>query len=121
MDKTIQNEFKREMGFTPPGIMVSDKFGQDFSRLMTDFHHSVWSDEDAIPIKYRHLMSLATAVYGNDEKRSRLEIVKAINQGATMEEFLDVFKQQVWIKGAPTLVQIAPLIEMLEIKLGTKK
>ena len=43
------------------------------------------------------------------------EILKAINQGATMEEFLDVFKQQVWIKGAPTLVQIAPLIEMLEI------
>jgi len=101
--------------------MVADNFGEEFSRRLAEFHGDVWSEEGAIPLKYRYLISLATAVFTNDEKRARLEIVKAMNQGATREEILEVFKQQVWMKGAPVLVQIAPLIEMMEKKLSMQK
>jgi len=121
MDKKIQDDFKKKMGFTPPGIMIAENFGEEFSRRLADFHGDVWSEEGAIPLKYRHLMSLATAVFEGNDKRSRLEIVKSMNEGATREELMEVFKQQVWMKGSPVLVQIAPLIEMIDQKLGIKQ
>ena len=121
MDKSIQEEFKKELGFTPPGIMVSDHFWAAFKRRLADYHHDVWSEEGAIPLKYRYFIALATAIFDDNEKRARLELTKAMNHGATREELLEVFKQQVWMKGAPTLVQIAPLIEMMDKKFSMKK
>jgi len=121
MDRKIHEDFKKKMGFTPPGIMVAENFGEEFSRRLADFHGDVWSEEGAIPLKYRHLMALATAVFEGNDKRSRLEIVKSMNEGATRKELMEVFKQQVWMKGSPVLVQIAPLIEMIDQKLGTKQ
>lgn len=121
MNENLRSEFKKEMGFTPPGIMVSEHFGQDFSRRLADYHHDVWSPEGAIPLKYRYMIALATAIFDNNEKRARLELTKAMKFGATREELMEVFKQQVWMRGAPTLVQIAPLIEMMEKKLELTK
>lgn len=118
MDKRIRETFKSELGFTPPGIMVADHFGEAFSRRLADYHHDVWSEDGPIPLKYRYLIALATAVFDENEKRARLELSKAMKTGATRAEILEVLKQQVWMKGAPTLVWIAPLIDMMDKKLG---
>ncbi len=69
-----------------------------------------------IPLKYRYLIALATAVFDENETRAKLEMNKAIKYGASREEIIEVLKQQVWMKGAPTLVQIAPLIKYMESK-----
>ena len=113
-DKDI---FKEEIGFVPPGVMIADNFGEEFQKSIAEYHHQIWG-EGVIPLKYRYMIALATAIFDNNEKRARLEMTKAIKEGATREELLEVIKQQIWMKGAPTIVQVAPLIEMLNKKLG---
>ncbi len=113
--KKLEEEFKEEIGFVPPGIMVAKNFGEDFQRILGDYHHEIWG-EGAIPLKYRYLIALATAVFDDNETRAKLEMGKAIKNGATKEEILEVLKQQVWMKGAPTLVKIVPLIKYMESK-----
>jgi 4-carboxymuconolactone decarboxylase len=116
MDKEkMKKEFKEEMGFVPPGVMVAEKLGEDFQNIIGQYHHQIWG-EGVIPLKYRYLIALATAVFDDNEHRAKLEMNKAIKNGATKEEILEVLKQQVWMKGAPTLVQIAPLVKILETK-----
>ncbi len=61
-----------------------------------------------MPLQQQYLMTT--------KKRARLEMTKAIKEGATKEEILEVIKQQIWMKGAPTIVQVAPLLEMLNKK-----
>ncbi len=46
-------------------------------------------------------------------------MVKAIKEGATKEELIEVIKQQIWMKGAPTMVQVAPLIEAINKRFKT--
>lgn len=116
MDKEkMKKEFKEEIGFVPPGVMVSEKFGDNFQKIIAEYHHEIWG-EGVIPLKYRYLIGLATAVFDENEKRAKLEMNKAIKYGATEEEIIEVLKQQVWMKGAPTLVQISPLIKYMEQK-----
>ncbi|NBG88827.1 carboxymuconolactone decarboxylase family protein [Isachenkonia alkalipeptolytica] len=113
--KKLEEEFKEEIGFVPPGIMVAKNFGEDFQKIISEYHHEIWG-EGAIPLKYRYLIALATAVFDENETRAKLEMGKAIKNGANKEEILEVLKQQVWMKGAPTLVQIVPLIKYMESK-----
>lgn len=96
--------------------MVSKNFGEDFQNIIAEYHHEIWR-EGVIPLKYRYLIALATAVFDENETRAKLEMGKAMKNGATKEEILEVLKQQVWMKGAPALVQIAPLIKYMESKL----
>lgn len=113
--KKMQDEFKKEIGFVPPGVMVSETFGVNFQKLISEYHHEIW-EGGVIPLKYRYLIALATAVVDKNETRAKLEMNKAIKYGASREEIIEVLKQQVWMKGAPTLVQIAPLIKYMESK-----
>ncbi len=120
MDKNkMKEEFKDEIGFVPPGVMVANTFGENFQEIISNYHHEIWRD-GVIPLKYRYLIALATAVFDENETRAKLEMNKAIRYGATREEIIEVLKQQVWMKGAPTLVQIAPLIKYMESKLDKK-
>lgn len=121
MDKEkLQEEFKEEIGFVPPGVMVSQAFGEDFQKIISEYHHEIWRG-GVIPLKYRYLIALATAVFDENETRAKLEMNKAIKYGASREEIIEVLKQQVWMKGAPTLVQLAPLIKYMESKFKNKK
>ncbi len=106
-------EFKRQFGFVPPCGMGAGDLGEDMQKIISDYHHAVWS-EGVIPLKYRYLIALATAIYGDDDIRAKLELLKALNHGATREEIIEVFRQQVWMKGAPTIVKINPLIKYLD-------
>lgn len=110
--KKLQEEFKDEIGFVPPGVMVSQRFGEGFQEIITKYHHEIWG-EGVIPLKYRYFIALGTAVFDNNETRAKLEMNKAIKYGATRDEIIEVLKQQVWMKGAPTLVEIAPLIKYM--------
>lgn len=114
-EKDFKDAFKEEIGFVPPGVMVSEIFGEEFQKIITDYHHQIW-EGGVIPLKYRYLIALATAVFDENETRAKLEMNKALKYGATQEEVIEVLKQQVWMKGAPTLVQIAPLIKYLKSK-----
>lgn len=113
MKNEHKEQFKAEIGFTPPGAMIAENFGEAFSDRIAEYHHDIWREDGVIPLKYRYMIALATAVFDRNEKRAVLELRKAINHGASREELLEVLKQQVWMKGAPTLVQIAPLLEMI--------
>lgn len=115
MDNKMKDQFKKEIGFVPPGVMVSETLGEDFQKIIGNYHHEIWG-EGVIPLKYRYLIALATAIFDNNEARAKLEMNKAIKYGATKEELIEVFKQQVWMKGAPTLVQIAPLVQIMNKK-----
>lgn len=116
-DKKSLKDIKENLGFIPPGIMVSKKLGEDFENIIEQYHEEIWEKESPIPIKYRYFMAIATAIFEKNEKRARLEIKKAIDVGANKEELLDVIKQQIWMKGAPMLVFVAPLVKFIEKKL----
>ncbi|WZL74606.1 carboxymuconolactone decarboxylase family protein [Clostridiaceae bacterium 35-E11] len=117
-EKEKQN-FREELGFVPPGVMISEIFGEKFQEVISTYHHEIWG-EGVIPLKYRYLIALATAVFDDNEKRAKLELNKAIKYGATKEEIIEVLKQQVWMKGAPMLVKIAPIIQYMEQKFSKK-
>jgi 4-carboxymuconolactone decarboxylase len=108
----MKQGFKKEIGYIPPGVMVGEALGEEFQQLISEYHHKIWG-EGVIPLKYRYFIALGTAIFDNNEERAKLEMKKAIKYGATREELLDVLNQQVWMKGAPTLVQIAPLIQYM--------
>ncbi len=120
MDKEkMKKEFKEEIGFVPPGVMISEYLGDNFQKIISEYHHEIWG-EGVIPLKYRYLIALATAVFDDNEARAKLEMNKAIKNGATQEEIIEVLKQQIWMKGAPTLVKISPLIKYMEQKFKDK-
>ncbi len=112
MKASDKDRFKAEIGWIPPGVKLSECFGEAFQERLSDYHHEIWGASE-MPLKYRYLMALATAIATNHDKRMVLEMRKAINAGATKGEIIDTLKQQVWMFGSPTLVSIAPLIEML--------
>lgn len=112
---------KENLGFIPPGIKVAEQISDDLADIMADYHFEVWEKEGVIPIKYKYFMAIATAVFDKNEKRARLEIKKAIDQGATKEELFEVLKQQIWMMGAPSLVMIAPLVKFINQKFESKK
>lgn len=111
-DKSIK-QLKEEIGFIPPGVMVSKALGGNLQEIIASYHHEVWGD-GVIPLKYRYFIALGTAIFDRNEKRAKLEIRKAIDNGATKEELFEVIKQQIWMRGAPELVQVAPLVKYIE-------
>lgn len=115
LDKKDKKMFKEEVGFVPPGVMIAENVGEEFQKTIADYHHQIWG-EGVIPLKYRYLIAFATAIFDNNERRAKLEMVKAIKEGATKDELFEVIKQQIWMKGAPTMVQVAPLVEMINKK-----
>lgn len=117
LDKKEKDMFKEEIGFVPPGVMVAENFGKEFQETIASYHHQIWG-EGVIPLKYRYLIAFATAIFDENEKRAMLEMKKAINEGATKEELLEVIKQQIWMKGAPTIVQVTPIIQAINKKFG---
>lgn len=110
-----KKHLKEENGFLPPGLMVAEAFGEEFTEVLNSYHKEIWGT-GVIPLKYRYLIATATAVFDNNEKRAKLEIKKAVKHGATKEELIEVIKQQVWMLGAPSLVQVAPLIQFINKK-----
>ena len=118
MREQDRKEFKDKVGYVPPGIIFSEYFGEAFQERIMDYHREIWG-EGVIPLKYRYLIALATAIVDQNETRAKFELIKALNHGATREEVLEVFKQQIWMKGTPTAVQMAPLFKLLDEK--TKK
>lgn len=106
-------EFKKQFGFVPPCSMGAGDLGEDMQKIISEYHHIIWG-EGVIPLKYRYLMALATAVYGDDDVRAKLELLKALNHGATREEVIEVFRQQMWMKGAHTIVKLSPLIKFMD-------
>ena len=115
LDKKEKELFQEEIGFVPPGVMVSENFGDEFQQTISNYHHQIWG-EGVIPLKYRYMIALATAIFDDNEQRSKLEMRKAIQEGATKAEILEVIKQQIWMKGSPTILQVAPLIQILNKK-----
>lgn len=109
----VKGEFKNEMGFTPPGIMVAEKLGLDMQHLLSDYHHLIWRDE-VIPLKYKYLIALASAIFDDHKTRIMLELKKAVANGASRAEIIEVLRQIVWLKGAPALVNLAPIIKYLD-------
>lgn len=109
----IRQIFKEQFGFFPPCSVGAADLGEDMEDLITQYHHLIWG-EGVIPLKYRYLIALATAVYSEDDTRAKLELLKAIRHGATKEEVVEVLRQQVWMRGAPLIVKIIPLLKFLE-------
>lgn len=93
--------------------MVSGQFGEKFQNTISDYHHQIWQG-GVIPLKYRYMIALATAIFDNNEQRAKLELRKAIQEGASKEELLEVIQQQIWMKGAPTILQVAPLLQIID-------
>jgi alkylhydroperoxidase/carboxymuconolactone decarboxylase family protein YurZ len=109
----MSDEFKKQFGFVPPCSLLAEGLGPDMQEIISQYHHIIWG-EGVIPLKYRYLMALATAVYGDDDTRAKLELLKALRHGATREEVIEVFRQQVWMKGAHILVKLSPLIKFMD-------
>jgi alkylhydroperoxidase/carboxymuconolactone decarboxylase family protein YurZ len=114
------SEFKEQFGFVPPCGISADLLGKDMGELIADYHHLIWQ-EGVIPLKYRYLMALATAVYNDEDARAKLELLKAIRHGATHEEVIEVFRQQVWMRGTPLILRIQPLIKYLDAVMTEKQ
>ncbi|MCH4888577.1 carboxymuconolactone decarboxylase family protein [Acidaminobacter sp. JC074] len=116
LDNKDKEYFQTKQGFVPPGIMVAENFGDEFQETIQSYHKQIW-DEGVIPLKYRYMIAMATAIFDDNEQRAKLEMRKAIDSGASREELLEVIQQQIWMKGAPTILQVAPLIQIINKKL----
>ncbi len=116
----MKEEFKQEMGFIPPGLSTGEELGADLQEIMADYHGLIWRDE-VIPLKYKYLIALATAVFDDHETRAKLELKKAVKNGATREEIIEVLRQIVWLKGAPTLVKLAPILQFMRQELAKQE
>jgi 4-carboxymuconolactone decarboxylase len=115
----MKEKFKEELGFIPPGVMAGEELGEDLQEIISDYHDIVWRDE-VIPLKYKYLIALSTAIFDDHEKRAKLELRKAVKEGATKAEVVEVLRQVVWLKGAPTLVRIAPIIRFMNQQFENK-
>lgn len=115
----MKEKFEEELGFIPPGVFTGENLGEDFQQIISDYHDIVWRDE-VIPLKYKYLIALSSAIFDDHEQRAKLEMKKAIQEGATREEIIEVFRQVVWLKGAPTLVKLTPLLNFMNKQLENK-
>ncbi|MGM0471125.1 MAG: carboxymuconolactone decarboxylase family protein [Bacillota bacterium] len=113
----MAEKFKEELGFIPPGISISQTLGEDMQEVLSEYHELIWRDE-VIPLKYKYLIAVSSAIMADHEKRAKLELNKAIKNGATREEIIEVLRQVVWLKGAPTLVEIQSLLSFMDERLA---
>jgi 4-carboxymuconolactone decarboxylase len=115
----MKEKFKEELGFIPPGVFTGEELGDDFQQIISDYHDIVWRDE-VIPLKYKYLIALSTAIFDDHEQRAKLEMKKAIKEGASREEIIEVLRQVVWLKGAPTIVKLTPLLKFMNKQLDNE-
>lgn len=102
-----------------PGVSSADRLDPAFGRLIAEYHGRIWGREGAIPLKYKYLMALATAVTGRERERALLEANKAILHGATAEEIRETLELAVWLGGSPLLLEIVgPVLRFLEKRLA---
>jgi len=102
-----------------PGVSMADRLAPEFGRLIADYHGRIWGREGAIPLKYKYLMALATAVTGRERERALLEANKAILHGATAEEIRETLELAVWLGGSPLLLEIVgPVLRFVEARLA---
>jgi 4-carboxymuconolactone decarboxylase len=111
--ENLREIFKEQFGFYPPCQIGAAELGNEMEELIGQYHQLIWGD-GVIPVKYRYLIALATAVYSEDETRAKLELLKALRHGASREEVVEVLRQQVWMRGAPLLVKIMPLLQFMK-------
>ena len=93
-----------------PGVSMADRLGPEFGALLADYHGRIWGREGVIPLKYKYLMALATAVTGREPQRALLETNKALAHGATAEEIRETLELAVWLGGSPLLLEIVGLV-----------
>lgn len=118
---TVEDVFKAEFGFVPPGIMAATKLGKEFGDIIANYHHRIWEEERSIPMKYKYLMALAAAVASKDIDRAKLETRKAILYGADLDMIKETIEMMVWLEGAPTLRAIVtPIMSIAEKTLEKK-
>ena len=102
-----------------PGVSLADRLAPEFGRLIADYHGRIWGREGAIPLKYKYLMALATAVTGREPQRALLEANKAIVHGATADAIRETLELAVWLGGSPLLLEIVgPVLRFLEARLA---
>jgi len=102
-----------------PGVSLAERLAPEFGRLIADYHGRIWGREGAIPLKYKYLMALATAVTGRERERALLETNKALAHGATTEEIRETLELAVWLGGSPLLLEIVgPVLRFVEKRLA---
>jgi len=102
-----------------PGVSLAERLAPEFGRLIADYHGRIWGREGAIPLKYKYLMALATAVTGRERERALLETNKALAHGATAEEIRETLELAVWLGGSPLLLEIVgPVLRFVEKRLA---
>jgi 4-carboxymuconolactone decarboxylase len=102
-----------------PGLSIADDVDPDLADVLRQYHHHVWGGEGVLPLKYKYLMALATAVTGREKQRALLETRKALAHGATPAEVRETLALGLWLAGAPRLVDVVgPVVRMLEKREG---
>jgi len=89
-----------------PGLAMAGQLDGAFRDLIGAYHRRIWGEGGRIPLKYKYLMALATAVTGREKQRALLETNKALACGATVEEVRETLELCVWLGGSPLLVEV---------------
>lgn len=106
---------------TCPGLAIAENLDPEFRDLIGTYHHRIWGG-GTIPLKYKYLMALATAVTGRERERALLEANKAILHGATAEEIRETLEMCVWLAGSPLLVEmVGPVLRFVEKRLAAHR
>jgi len=109
MDATqaILDEVKAKHGFCSPCLGIGKGLGEDFQNVIANYHRLIWEKEGVLPLKYKCLIALATAVTGKEPQRAVLETAKALRFGATEDEIKETLQLCVWLAGAPVILEVA--------------
>ena len=110
----INEKVKKELGIIPPAFKIAEKLGDDFKDVIGDYYEIIYTG-DVIPLKYKYLMAIATAIMAEHKPKAMIDTKKALQYGATPEEIKEVLKMTIWWCGAPTIVKIVPdILQYLE-------
>jgi 4-carboxymuconolactone decarboxylase len=102
-----------------PGVQTASKLGGGFEELIGRYHGRIWGPDGRIPLKYKYLMALATAVTGREKQRALLEANKAVAHGATADDVRETLELCVWLGGSPLLLEIVqPVMRFLAKRLA---
>lgn len=101
-----------------PGLAMAENLAPEFRDLLATYHHRIWGGR-TIPLKYKYLMALATAVTGREKERALLEANKALAHGATADEIRETLEMCVWLGGSPLLVEmVGPVMRFVKKRLA---
>ena len=104
-----------------PGLSMAEGLGDEFQKIICRYHTHIWAGGGVIPLKYKCLMALATAVTGRETQRALLEVNKALAHGATREEIQETLQMCVWLGGSPLIVQVVgPVLRFVEKRLAAQ-